>query len=43
MSDESGTLALVVGGASGIGAALVDAYRAGAPPRWCGTAPENAT
>lgn len=28
MSDESGLLALVVGGASGIGAALVDAYRA---------------
>jgi NAD(P)-dependent dehydrogenase (short-subunit alcohol dehydrogenase family) len=28
MSDETGPIALVVGGASGIGAALVDAYRA---------------
>ncbi len=28
MSDETGPVALVVGGASGIGAALVDAYRA---------------
>ncbi len=28
MSDESGPLALVIGGGSGIGAALVDAYRA---------------
>ena len=28
MSDEAGPLALVIGGGSGIGAALADAYRA---------------
>ena len=32
MSDETGPLALVIGGGSGIGAALADAYRAKAPP-----------
>ena len=41
MSDETGPLALVVGGGSGIGAALVGAYRARVRRRWSGTWPAS--
>jgi NAD(P)-dependent dehydrogenase (short-subunit alcohol dehydrogenase family) len=45
MSDETGPLALVIGGGSGIGAALVDAYRAQGTPTvtWDRAGPRDVT